>query len=74
MAAAIDFEIACSAPVFIGTSRSSFSNAVVLNRYIRGNGESYLYNLSDNKCHLRHDAGLFPDALEATQEDIYSQE
>jgi len=73
MAAAIDFEIACSAPVFIGTSRSSFSNAVVRNRYIRGIDKSFLYNLSDNKCHLRHDGGLFPDALEATKEDIFTQ-
>lgn len=62
---AIDFEVSCVADIFIGTTRSSFSNAVTLQRMLNLQESSFLYNFIGNKCLKRYDGGLYPDAKKA---------
>ncbi len=52
ISSAIDFEICVNAKYFIGHSRSTFSSMVARTRYSRNKGNSYIYNMPDDKLHL----------------------
>lgn len=55
--AAINFEICTKAPVFVGNSRSTFSNLITLRRHLTDAGPSLIYNYQ-NRLLQRYDAGL----------------
>jgi hypothetical protein len=74
--AAINFEICAQAPVFIGNSRSTFSNLIALRRHLVNVGPSFIYNYKDCLM-LRKDAGLHfvgPEvvSMKVTVEDMPS--
>jgi len=58
----LDFEMAVAADVFVGLSRSTFSNMAALEKYARTRApvdRHYLYNLSGPDLCLRRDNGAF---------------
>lgn len=59
--AAINFFLCVKADVFLGNTRSTFSNLVTLKRYIEGNDNSYIYNFKDS-IFKREDKGLHCEA------------
>ncbi|MHB1305303.1 MAG: O-fucosyltransferase family protein [Acidiphilium sp.] len=67
--AILDFELTISAPTFIGTSYSTFSNLCAFEKYSRTrvNTENhFLYNTLDDHVVARRDNGAFSDAELAT--------
>jgi hypothetical protein len=66
----IDFEIAVRSPIFVGLSRSTFSNGVSIESFCRQGvlSEShYIYNLRGLKLGVRHDYGVHVDPAEVTR-------
>lgn len=63
----LDFEIAAEAKIFIGTSRSTFSNMVRLQQHCRGmSAEHFVYNRIGPRLARRTDIGQFTDVDAAT--------
>jgi hypothetical protein len=56
----IDFEVAATSKVFVGTTRSTFSNLAALTAYSKGITQrtDWVYNLSGGKLIERVDAGI----------------
>jgi len=66
----IDFEMALRAPVFVGISRSTFSNNATFEKYcLSGSDVSthYIYNTTEDRLWLRTDNGVVPDPVEASR-------
>ena len=71
--AAINFEICCRAGIFVGNSRSSFSNLVTLQRaFFFKNDESYIYNYA-GRLIKRKDHGLYVEARLSTSQSTTFQ-
>jgi hypothetical protein len=67
--AAVNFAICVNAPLFIGNSRSTFSNLIALARHLENSGPSYIYNYQ-GRFMLRTDAGLHFEGPKVVQEQV----
>lgn len=68
--AALDFELALSAPSFVGTTRSTFFNIAALTCFSRGNAKNprfFAYNVLGARAVERTDHGAFAGVAEATK-------
>ena len=68
--AAINFELFCMTNIFIGNSRSSFSNMISLKRYLINNeSNSYIYNYK-KKILKRVDNGIYANGNLSVNKEI----
>jgi hypothetical protein len=61
--AAISFDRCCHATIFIGHSRSTFSNLITMKReLLLGKTDNYIYNVKGNQLVRRYDRGVHCEA------------
>jgi hypothetical protein len=71
----LDFEMAVAAESFVGLTRSTFSNLVSLEKYVRTRAPAkrhFVYNIAGAKLELRTDNGAFSVPTLATATDVWA--